>query len=1482
MKRDADDAAAVSKTKRKKGDAASAGDMLRKDQRQAQHAATASFDTAAWAGQTMATDLADTLTKLYHQAMQPSEDGCWQYIGLPMPKDAVFVHYDDRPGFFQSNIQSLGEFDKRCKQDSAQVPLFHFEAMRMDDADTNEHFEVRLGDYVIIKQDVVPSSRPREASVQEELIGRVAEIFITAQGTRMVAVHWMYRDLDTPIAVALKAKEQGKAPQGTEYQRELPVGGHMSHPRRLWLCGSMEDNRRYAYVYDVAQIDRPCRVFHVRPGVNDPSEVDELAETFDPTSDFFYNQYTVSDYMTFEDCYEDYLPWSAAYKRVWEEEGVEGIRRLKGGKGVAGLSQLMRGASKKQLNRGGGHRRLHAMELFCGGGGLSYICQRNENVTIKAMWANDINNSAAATYSLNHPSAFMSAGGLEEYTQLCMKWGKIVPLYFGSDWRTQLQELLSLPPGKRFSRQHMPRGVGCFGNTLGASGSSADDFLGAASRGAHAVDEARAADPSLQDDEDEDEEVEQPDWDGLLGRFAQQKEIQGSIAGYDRNGLPAVPSFDHTPAEETAEQRKKRKQHEKCVLEAHAKAVEVQKQRIKQCEDHVKEEKLGKVLEVRDVRITDCAVRVKLGSSKQQLPEILTDWECWLEFEVRRENSAGGDGWAWEHQQLLRGAVQPMRRFMLHMLADKTIPMPGDVQLLTGGPPCQNVSGLNRHARQDAVLNDPKNRLVTSYMNIIEYLRPNFILMEQVTCVYRKELGVYGRYTLYQMITLGYQTRSAIVAAGSYGVPQGRKRALFWGALSGVEQLPPFPLPTHNCKKFMMGNPAAAKHCVVDLTQEQAAAAYPMAVAGDILTDLPKLSNFEEGDRMEYLSQPQYVLQQFLRRAPPGHSRAQVLRSAYADAAMHPFQGVAKVAQQVLDKADNFEVLAVGQRVLCRKGGGDSSSKAAAVKDGAGSKSESSAGAAAAAGAATEAGDVNDGDAAGGSEDEDAADDDAGGEEEADGEEEDAADRKAQKNEQQNSKHFALETWNAHLHATREREGDEVADALDLIRDAELHNTAWLLGEQRLHLMAEAAKVPAGAPLRDHRALLCNADDYGRMRAVPKEKGANFRDMPGVVTNEDDICCAGSWHAAQYPAPGKQQAHLIKQNVAAWRKLSKEEQADIADTSSILYKGVELVSSCKSVEGGMRPKPPKSWKGSDGNDKHNRVDSYGSKQNRAWRGSYMEGCDSLAFFLNTGDLVCPRWCVTYKNGKSQGRHGCFGRFWLDQIQQTVVTRAEPHNLEVIHPQQDRVLSIRENARSQGFPDYHVFVGLAAKGQGKNGHGKGAATENERYMQIGNAVAPPLAAALGRCLLLACEEAAPIAEGVVAVPDPDYTAAVALCAEKDIGHYIESNPVDQDADSSLRDTSSGRSTGEPMAATCSLPVGVAAAAHKVLVAGVAAATSVDFVDDTVAVADASAEDTGMPDAALQLQGVASAARIAVSTIEEDAVTSPVKRHVDAAS
>jgi len=73
--------------------------------------------------------------------------------------------------------------------------------------------------------------------------------------------------------------------------------------------------------------------------------------------------------------------------------------------------------------------------------------------------------------------------------------------------------------------------------------------------------------------------------------------------------------------------------------------------------------------------------------------------------------------------------------------------------------------------------------------------------------------------------------------------------------------------------------------------------------------------------------------------------------------------------------------------------------------------------------------------------------------------------------------------------------------------------------------------------------------------------------------------------------------------------------------------------------------------------------------------------------------------------------------WWDETVATVVTRAEPHNQIILHPEQDRVLTIRENARLQGFPDYYKLFGPI----------------KQRYMQVGNAVAVPVATALGYAL-----------------------------------------------------------------------------------------------------------------------------------------------------
>lgn len=49
--------------------------------------------------------------------------------------------------------------------------------------------------------------------------------------------------------------------------------------------------------------------------------------------------------------------------------------------------------------------------------------------------------------------------------------------------------------------------------------------------------------------------------------------------------------------------------------------------------------------------------------------------------------------------------------------------------------------------------------------------------------------------------------------------------------------------------------------------------------------------------------------------------------------------------------------------------------------------------------------------------------------------------------------------------------------------------------------LKESEEDDGSGPLRDHRPMLCNADDYLRMVAVPREKGANFRSIDGVVTH---------------------------------------------------------------------------------------------------------------------------------------------------------------------------------------------------------------------------------------------------------------------------------------------------------------------------------------------------------------------------------------------
>ena len=74
----------------------------------------------------------------------------------------------------------------------------------------------------------------------------------------------------------------------------------------------------------------------------------------------------------------------------------------------------------------------------------------------------------------------------------------------------------------------------------------------------------------------------------------------------------------------------------------------------------------------------------------------------------------------------------------------------------------------------------------------------------------------------------------------------------------------------------------------------------------------------------------------------------------------------------------------------------------------------------------------------------------------------------------------------------------------------------------------------------------------------------------------------------------------------------------------------------------------------------------------------------------------------------------YGRLEFQGLGSTILTKCDPHWGAYIHPKEDRVLSVREAARIQSFPDKVIFSG----------------TLTEQYEQVGNAVPPLLAKAIG--------------------------------------------------------------------------------------------------------------------------------------------------------
>lgn len=115
----------------------------------------------------------------------------------------------------------------------------------------------------------------------------------------------------------------------------------------------------------------------------------------------------------------------------------------------------------------------------------------------------------------------------------------------------------------------------------------------------------------------------------------------------------------------------------------------------------------------------------------------------------------------------------------------------GDIDVITGGPPCQGFSlaGLR-------LTDDPRNMLFKEYIRITKALEPKVVFFENVYGIMNMQQGKVLQAILSEFEEIGYNCEYRLVNAADYGVPQSRPRFVLIG-VRGKDKVVTFPKPTH-------------------------------------------------------------------------------------------------------------------------------------------------------------------------------------------------------------------------------------------------------------------------------------------------------------------------------------------------------------------------------------------------------------------------------------------------------------------------------------------------------------------------------------------------------------------------------------------------------------------------------------------------------------------------------------------------------------
>jgi len=106
----------------------------------------------------------------------------------------------------------------------------------------------------------------------------------------------------------------------------------------------------------------------------------------------------------------------------------------------------------------------------------------------------------------------------------------------------------------------------------------------------------------------------------------------------------------------------------------------------------------------------------------------------------------------------------------------------GELDLLSGCPPCQGFSRIRRHGGRD-----PRNDLLFEFLRIVRALRPKVVLLENVPGM-AKDKRFFS--FIERLEACDYSCKWGVLDAADFGVPQRRKRLIVIGSRVGTIELP--------------------------------------------------------------------------------------------------------------------------------------------------------------------------------------------------------------------------------------------------------------------------------------------------------------------------------------------------------------------------------------------------------------------------------------------------------------------------------------------------------------------------------------------------------------------------------------------------------------------------------------------------------------------------------------------------------------------